>query len=158
MQFECDGAEVELTLQLVEQWKVQVRVDICDQAEPVGVEPGNRHDVLYRLDPRGARTVFAEQQRVINAFVNQESVQRRRVGRVSVIRIPPWVVTGERVRPFQPRRFQRVQQRDMHMRVDDCATVDHNSIFYRYLTYIQDDVVEYRRLPGDTVVVVRSTA
>jgi hypothetical protein len=30
----------------------------------------------------------------------------------------------------------------MHMRIDDCATVDHESIFYSYFTYIQDDVVE----------------
>ena len=92
MQFECDGPEVELTVQLVEQWEVQMRVDIGDQAEPVGVEPGNRYDVLDCLDPRGARAVFAEQQRVIDAFVSQESVQRRRVGCVAVIRIPPWVV------------------------------------------------------------------
>lgn len=140
VQLQRHHTQIKLAMQFEQQRKMKVRVDIADEAEPARIEPGDRDVVLDRLDTSCARTVLAEQQGVINAFLGEQRIQGRRVGHVPVIGSAPPMVSRERVRPFQPRRPQRGEHGDMHVGIDDCVTMNHKPTFYRYLLKRQYDV------------------
>ena len=123
-----DRAEVELAGQLLLDRVVQVRVDVRDQPDPVGVR-GQREQVLDRLDPGHLGAVLGEQQRDVHALAGQVRVEPGRVdGAVGVVDRVEQPAVAEVLGPGPPGRLERRQPGRVQVHVDQRAAVQHQVV------------------------------